>query len=170
MPHDPLPKQPLFVDEASLVTQSLERQDFLVTKKPKPEELKLKQSKFQEAVEQYKQEVLEGLQIEEEGLTDYIRKKSKQPSSSITSKNYNDPFDSLQVDSTVHKNGQVLKSYETITSKYNRTKIKTDNKNHDSEEQLTTDTQIIKKPRYYGKSEDVPHKRKKRHERRHRYR
>lgn len=45
----------------------------------------------QEEVEKYKQEVLEGLQIEEEGLTAFIRKKTKQPSTLFTISN--DPID-----------------------------------------------------------------------------
>ncbi|XP_076255661.1 tolloid-like protein 1 tolkin [Rhynchophorus ferrugineus] len=39
----------------------------------------LKHTSLQKEVERYKQEVLEGLQIEEEGLTDYVRKKTKHP-------------------------------------------------------------------------------------------
>lgn len=65
--------------------------------------------RLQEEVEQYKQEVLEGLQIEEEGLTDLIRKKTKQPSLVVTPKSYNDPVD-IPVTNPLHKNGQVLQT------------------------------------------------------------
>lgn len=64
-----------------------------------------------EEVTKYKQEVLEGLQIEEEGLTDLVRKKTKQHSSIITtnSRNYNDPVETGTIEGSV-KNGQILKS------------------------------------------------------------
>lgn len=65
--------------------------------------------RMQEEVEQYKQEVLEGLQIEEEGLTDLIRKKTKQPSTLVTPKSYNDPVD-VPVPNPLHKNGQILQT------------------------------------------------------------
>lgn len=45
---------------------------------------------LQEELERYKKEVLEGLQIEEEGLTDLVRKKTKQTSNT---RSYNDPVD-----------------------------------------------------------------------------
>lgn len=45
---------------------------------------------LQEELERYKKEVLEGLQIEEEGLTDLVRKKTKQTSNA---RSYNDPVD-----------------------------------------------------------------------------
>ncbi|XP_018321358.1 bone morphogenetic protein 1-like isoform X2 [Agrilus planipennis] len=62
----------------------------------------------QEEIEQYKQEVLEGLQIEEEGLTDLIRKKAKQlPPSPKT--NNNDPIDYNPIVPSLYKNGQILK-------------------------------------------------------------
>lgn len=64
---------------------------------------------LQEEVEQYKQEVLEGLQIEEEGLTDLIRKKTKQPSPLVTPRSYNDPIDNPIIDSSL-KNGQILQT------------------------------------------------------------
>ncbi|CAG9768768.1 unnamed protein product [Ceutorhynchus assimilis] len=71
---------------------------------PKP---KIKHSLLQEEVEKYKQEVLEGLQIEEEGLTDYIRKKTKQASNVDSLKSNNDPFEKMYT-STSHKNKQIL--------------------------------------------------------------
>lgn len=60
-----------------------------------------------EEVAKYKQEVLEGLQIEEEGLTDLVRKKTKQLSG--VSRSYNDPIDSASRAEKSHKNGQLLK-------------------------------------------------------------
>ncbi|KAJ3621320.1 hypothetical protein MTP99_003471 [Tenebrio molitor] len=85
--------------------------------KPKP-----KDTILQEEVEQYKQEVLEGLQIEEEGLTDFIRKKAKQPAAIPTTRSYNDPFDNIsEMDSTVHKNGQILKTDFSDQKKKNAT-------------------------------------------------
>ncbi|CAH0558861.1 unnamed protein product [Brassicogethes aeneus] len=57
---------------------------------------KPKQSLQQEEVEKYKQEVLEGLQIEEEGMSDYLRKKTKQPSIVASSpRSLNDPVEGL---------------------------------------------------------------------------
>lgn len=67
----------------------------------------IKDEVLQEEVEQYKKEVLEGLQIEEEGLTDFVRKKTKQPSSILTSRSYNDPVDNPIIDPSL-KNGQIL--------------------------------------------------------------
>lgn len=69
------------------------------------------EANFQAEVEKYKQEVLEGLQIEEEGLTDFIRKKTKQPSEPrVTSRSYNDPFDNFNSFLSNRKNGQDLKA------------------------------------------------------------
>lgn len=60
---------------------------------------------LQSEVEKYKQEVLEGLQIEEEGLTQYIRKKMKQPSIFVTQRIHNDPIDHASViDGSTKKN------------------------------------------------------------------
>ncbi|ENN72173.1 hypothetical protein YQE_11228, partial [Dendroctonus ponderosae] len=69
-----------------------------------------KQSQLQEEVEQHKQEVLEGLQIEEEGLTDLFRKKLKHPNDRLSSRNDNDPTEYVAILETVRKSGQVLKS------------------------------------------------------------
>ncbi|KAJ8911951.1 hypothetical protein NQ315_012762 [Exocentrus adspersus] len=141
---------------------------------PKP---KIKKSTLQEEVEQYKQEVLEGLQIEEEGLTDYMRKKTKQPVPVLTS-NYNDPFDNLSVDPS-HKNGQVLKSVyyvddlsRKLSSRVKSKLVKTENQTEGSayEEQSTNYThnvnstdQSVSKLRK-EKNEEILHKRKKRHQ------
>ncbi|XP_050312817.1 tolloid-like protein 1 [Anthonomus grandis grandis] len=77
---------------------------------------KIKHSILQEEVEKYKQEVLEGLQIEEEGLTDYIRKKTKQQADpQRLSKVSNDPFDVLYT-GTSSKNQQILNGYLTDQS------------------------------------------------------
>lgn len=63
--------------------------------------------------------MLEGLQIEEEGLTDYMRKKTKQPADIIISRTNNDPFDNVYT-GTSHKNGQTLKGYSSSRSFINR--------------------------------------------------
>ncbi|CAH1176432.1 unnamed protein product [Phaedon cochleariae] len=77
---------------------------------PKP---KFKHSDFQQEIERYKQDILDGLQIEEEGLTDILRKKAKQASSVVTN-DYNDPYGNMHIplDS---KNSQVLKSYTVVS-------------------------------------------------------
>nr|XP_023021404.1 tolloid-like protein 2 [Leptinotarsa decemlineata] len=75
---------------------------------------KRKYEDIQQEIEKYKQDILDGLQIEEEGLPDFLRKKTKL-SSSLPSENYNDPFDNLSID-TGHKNGQVLKSYSDLNN------------------------------------------------------
>lgn len=91
--------------------------DIAIPIKPKP-----KDALLQEEVEKYKQEVLEGLQIEEEGLTDLIRKKTKQPAVLPTPRSYNDPFDDLSdVRTTFHKNGQILKSPSNVSDNKNKT-------------------------------------------------
>lgn len=83
------------------------------TKKPKD-----KISNLQEEIEKYKQEVLEGLQIEEEGLTDFIRKKTKQSPPLNNTQKYNDPTGDIYINSKNNKNGQVLKSISSFdTSK-----------------------------------------------------
>lgn len=69
-----------------------------------------KDALLQEEVEKYKQEVLEGLQIEEEGLTDLIRKKTKQAAYVPTPRSYNDPFDSVPDAGQQQKLGQHLKA------------------------------------------------------------
>lgn len=62
---------------------------------------------LQAEVERYKKEVLEGLQIEEEGLTDLIRRKTKQLPTLDSSRAYNDPVDGY---GSTQKNGQILKN------------------------------------------------------------
>lgn len=62
----------------------------------------------QDEVEKTKQELLEGLQIEEEGLTAYIRKKTKQPSPFVPS---NDPVDSVE-EIIKKKNYEEFKKHE----------------------------------------------------------
>lgn len=69
---------------------------------------KLKIPNLQEEIEKYKQEVLEGLQIEEEGLTDYFRKKTKQNSPLNNTEKYNDPTGHISINQNGHKNGQSL--------------------------------------------------------------
>lgn len=73
-------------------------------------ELLKEESNLQREVEKYKQEVLEGLQIEEEGLTEYIRTKTKQPSIFVTQRNYNDPIDNDGVIDETSKKNQMLNS------------------------------------------------------------
>lgn len=82
---------------------------------PNLDQYPIKQEILQQEVEKYKQEVLEGLQIEEEGLTDIIRKKTKQTIPLVTPRSYNDPVDyeiSSGANSLIksHKNGQLLKT------------------------------------------------------------
>lgn len=69
---------------------------------------------MQREVVKYKQEVLEGLQIEEEGLTDYIRKKTKHPSPPVTQRSLNDPLDipSEEVAGKFLKSGYRLKNFK----------------------------------------------------------
>lgn len=62
----------------------------------------------QEEIENYRKELLEGLQVEEEGLTDYIRKKSKQDPT-LDSPSFNDPADNTALFKS-GKTGQDLKS------------------------------------------------------------
>lgn len=84
-------------------------------------ELNFEKSKLQDEVEQYKQEVLEGLQIEEEGLTAFIRKKTKQSSTLAAQRNYNDPVDiNTDTEETLKKNQKInIKSniYKTEEAK-----------------------------------------------------
>lgn len=83
-------------------------------------ELSYDKSKLQDEVEKYKQEVLEGLQIEEEGLTAYIRKKTKQSSTLVTQRNYNDPIDN---DATAE---EIIKKNQKINTQIN-TRVTKDN-------------------------------------------
>lgn len=71
----------------------------------------LKDPDFQKEVEKYKQEVLEGLQIEEEGLTDLLRKKTKHPSTHQDTVSPNDPLEGNQdfTNNKDGKHGQMLK-------------------------------------------------------------
>lgn len=75
---------------------------------------KQKVSDLQEEIEKYKQEVLEGLQIEEEGLTDYFRKKTKQNPPVNNTQKYNDPTGDVYVNPKTHKNGQTLQSASSL--------------------------------------------------------
>lgn len=72
------------------------------------QEMLYEKSSLQSEVEKYKQEVLEGLQIEEEGLTQYIRKKMKQPSIFVTQRTHNDPTDHVSVIDESEKKNQRL--------------------------------------------------------------
>ncbi|KAJ8980749.1 hypothetical protein NQ317_013754 [Molorchus minor] len=138
---------------------------------PRP---KIKYYQLQEELEKHKQEVLEGLQIEEEGLTDLLRKKTKQPPSAANQKNYNDPFDNLYLNPS-NKNGQRLKptysgvGTSTKTASANKSKTKpVDNgsENYSSEQSIisshlyTTQRSVLNKSEY----ETASHKRKKRHQ------
>ncbi|XP_066256660.1 protein tolkin [Euwallacea similis] len=84
--------------------------DIALSEEDYPSKPKLKHSLLQEEVEKYKQEVLEGLQIEEEGLTDLIRKKTKQSADLQVTKSSNDPSLNIYF-GTQYKQGQVLKGY-----------------------------------------------------------
>lgn len=77
-------------------------------------EHKRNSTKLQEEIEKYKQEILEGLQVEEDGLTEYIRKKSKQDLANPYSKKYNDPNRDILINTD--DNTKTLKSY-TILNK-----------------------------------------------------
>lgn len=105
-------------------------------------------------------QVLEGLQIEEEGLTDYIRKKTKQPSDLVFSKTNNDPFDNVYT-GTSHKNGQILKGYSSSNVGFNsQPKVSTTigykkNDNNSRDQELLSSTRS---------EENGGHKRKKRHQ------
>lgn len=78
-------------------------------------------------IEKYKQEVLEGLQIEEEGLTEYFRKKIKQDQPIINSVNYNEPVQTTFF-TTNRKASQILKTPPHIDMKNtNETQTKNNN-------------------------------------------
>lgn len=79
------------------------------------QKLVFKNIDLQKEVERYKQEVLEGLQIEEEGLTDLIRKKTKQPPPIVDPSHINEPFDeSTHSNKKYLKNGQTLRSSKSL--------------------------------------------------------
>lgn len=59
---------------------------------------------------------MEGLQIEEEGLTDYFRKKTKQSPPVNNTQKYNDPTGDVYINQNAHKNGQVLKGASSLNS------------------------------------------------------
>lgn len=64
--------------------------------------------------------MLEGLQIEEEGLTDCIRKKTKQDATLPNSASFNEPLEnSISVKSAEKK--QILKSFSTLNANYDKT-------------------------------------------------
>lgn len=65
---------------------------------------------LQEELERYKKEVLEGLQIEEEGLTDLVRKKTKQAANADAARSYNDPVDGTGAYPLNNIKNQVLKN------------------------------------------------------------
>lgn len=89
---------------------------------------KSKDAILQEEVEKYKQEVLEGLQIEEEGLTDLIRKKTKQsPPESSTPRSYNEPLDYISPNS---KNVQFLNKADNLKIRHNRRRKRHPKKTH----------------------------------------
>lgn len=68
-------------------------------------------------MEKYKQEVLEGLQVEEEGLSDFMRKKLKQESLQTD----NDPFHNVYTPKGA-KHRQVLKPQGRRKRRHNRRK------------------------------------------------
>ncbi|KAL1489387.1 hypothetical protein ABEB36_014292 [Hypothenemus hampei] len=84
----------------------------------------IKHSLLQEEMERHKQEVLEGLQIEEEGLTDLVRKKTKH---NLEQMETNDPVNSMATPGSVlYKNSQLLsklwKGHSRIHAGYRRRK------------------------------------------------
>ncbi|KAK5650137.1 hypothetical protein RI129_001166 [Pyrocoelia pectoralis] len=83
--------------------------DIAISKPEYSKEVLRKEQLLQEEVEQHKKEVLEGLQIEEEGLTDLMRKKTKQPSAVVPSRSYNDLIEDSVFEVPL-KNGQILQS------------------------------------------------------------
>ncbi|XP_030767675.1 tolloid-like protein 2 [Sitophilus oryzae] len=118
---------------------------------PKP---KLKHSLLQEELEKYKQEVLEGLQIEEEGLNEFNRKISKQPPDVFGYSNGNDPLDDL---GTPQRKSYSLKSYAFNTKSPKR-------KNSSEEVELRDQN---KRKHHNSTLEDgVRHQRRKRHQNR----
>lgn len=133
-------------------------------------ELSLQKPHTQEEVEKYKQEVLEGLQIEEEGLTAFIRKKSKQASIFTTQRIYNDPIDNdPSADDIPKKNQKInVKSYAYLGRTHDK------NKKHDSEREkeerlLKTQSnsrEIFEIPESFYQLETTTQKTKVRHNRR----
>lgn len=87
-------------------------------------------------MEKYKQEVLEGLQIEEEGLTAFIRKKTKQ--ASIFQNNYNDPFDNnnSNLDETISDNKKLQQKINLKSSNQNYQKKKNVTNSNTDEERI----------------------------------
>ncbi|CAH0558868.1 unnamed protein product [Brassicogethes aeneus] len=69
--------------------------DIAIQSQVQPNKLTKDEVIFQEEVEKYKKEVLEGLQVEEEGLTNYLRKKSKQIPNENPVRASNDPLGDL---------------------------------------------------------------------------
>ncbi|KAK9878934.1 hypothetical protein WA026_003756 [Henosepilachna vigintioctopunctata] len=72
----------------------------------------LKNAEFQKELEKYKQELLEGLQIEEEGLTEFVKKKTKQSSSFQDIVRSNEPLEpetNIKIEKS-NKYGQLLKT------------------------------------------------------------
>lgn len=67
---------------------------------------------YQTELEEYKRDILEGLQVEEEGLTDLLRKKMKQVSLEAPSKNAND----VSEKETLNNNNEML---ELFSKKHN---------------------------------------------------
>lgn len=102
-------------------------------------ELQYEKVSLQREIEKYKQEVLEGLQIEEEGLNQYIRKKIKQPSIFVTQRTYNDPIDNAGVIDEANKKSQRLKQYKLQkldNNNNNKTKNNASNYTDDVQERL----------------------------------
>lgn len=60
---------------------------------PVPNKQTREQVLLQEELEKYKRDVLEGLQVEEEGMTDYLRRKTKHITDQKLATSANDPSD-----------------------------------------------------------------------------
>lgn len=106
--------------------------------------------KLQEEIEKYKQEVLEGLQIEEEGLPDYLRKKAKQEQSGLNSANYNEPLDNTGLASR-GKTEQILKGVSLLS--------RNDTKGENIQSKLNvTNNESNYQPQNVNKYSDLPNK------------
>ncbi|KAK4882987.1 hypothetical protein RN001_006306 [Aquatica leii] len=99
-------KADFFVGDIAITNRHYVRDDFK------------KGQDLQEEVEKHKKEVLEGLQIEEEGLTDLMRKKTKQSSPVVSLRSYNDLLDET-VTAPSYKNGQILQSHINLKKTFN---------------------------------------------------
>lgn len=132
-----------------------------VQEQPLPK-TKAKVSDFQEEIEKYKQELLEGLQIEEEGLTDYFRKKTKQNPPVNNTQKYNDPTGDVNVNTKLHKNGQTLRRASHVNS--NKSVQKTETTSSAGSTYTTLSPHNTKSRKVVATTIKIPSTRRKRHE------